>query len=105
MTAFVIGQMQIHSRGWMDAYFAVIPDVVEKHSGQFLVRGGDPEVLEGTAELPDAAFVIQFPDRTHAKGFWNSDAFQKLAQLRRTGSTLNAILVDKLAQKTGNAKT
>jgi uncharacterized protein (DUF1330 family) len=97
MTAFVIGQMQIHSRDWMEEYFSEIPKVVQAHSGHFLVRGGDPERMEGDAQLPDAAFIIEFPDRAHAKLFWNSDAFQKLAVVRRSGSTLNAILVDKIS--------
>jgi uncharacterized protein (DUF1330 family) len=88
--------MQIHSRDWMDEYFKSIPGVVAAHSGRFLVRGGDPAALEGDDPLPDAAFIIEFPDRTHAQDFWASDAFQKLAVLRRSGSTLNAILVDAL---------
>ena len=96
MTAFVIGQMHIHSRDWMEEYFAKIPAVVSDNLGKFMVRGGDPEHLEGDSKLPDAAFIIEFPDRAHAKKFWDSDGFQKLAQLRRSGSTLNAILVDKL---------
>lgn len=98
MSAFVIGQMNIHSRDWMDAYFSEIPHVVAAHKGRFLVRGGSPERLEGENSLPDAAFIIAFPDRAHAGAFWNSDAFQKLAVLRRSGSTLNAILVDGLDQ-------
>ncbi|BBU57007.1 hypothetical protein KU6B_32720 [Mameliella alba] len=52
MGAFVIGQMQIHSRDWMEAYFAKIPAVVAAHSGEFLVRGGAPEHLEGTIPCP-----------------------------------------------------
>ncbi|MBO6866034.1 MAG: DUF1330 domain-containing protein [Thalassococcus sp.] len=96
MAAFVIGRMQIHSRDWMSEYFDKIPHVVADHKGQFLVRGGDPEGLEGDDLLPDAAFIIEFPDRDHARTFWNSDEFQELAVLRRSGSTLNAILVDKL---------
>jgi uncharacterized protein (DUF1330 family) len=97
MTAFIIGQMQIHNRDWMGEYFSKIPAVVDQHSGKFLVRGGNPESMEGDDALPDAAFIIEFPDRSFAKGFWRSKEFQELAVLRRTGSTLNAVLVDKLA--------
>lgn len=97
MTAFVIGQMQIHTRDWMEEYYSKIPEVVALHRGQFLVRGGDPESLEGDNTLPDATFIIEFPNRDFAKDFWKSKEFQSLAVLRRTGSTLNAILVDKLA--------
>lgn len=96
MTAYIIGQMEIHSRSWMEEYFAKIPEVVASHKGVFRVRGGNPERLEGDKALPDAAFIIEFPDRDHATSFWNSDAFQSLAVLRRSGSTLNAILTDAL---------
>ncbi|MBM2321306.1 MULTISPECIES: DUF1330 domain-containing protein [Marivita] len=96
MSAFVIGQMHIHSRDWMEEYFAKIPAVVSDNAGEFLTRGGDPEHLEGSNELPDAAFIIEFPDRDRARKFWNSDEFQSLAVLRRSGSSLNAILVDRL---------
>ncbi len=97
MAAFVIGQMKIQSRDWMEAYFDKIPEVVAAHEGRFLVRGGNPERLEGEHVLPDAAFVLEFPDRDHARAFWQSDAFQQLAVLRRSGSVLIAILVDALA--------
>lgn len=96
MSAFVIGQMEIHSRDWMEAYFAEIPDVVAAHQRAFVVRGGAPEPLEGERAVPDAAFIIRFPDRDHARAFWSSDAFQRLAVLRRSGSTLNTALVDGL---------
>ena len=96
MAAFIIGQMQIHSRDWMDAYFSKIPEVIAAHGGRFLVRGGGPERMEGESALPDAAFVIEFADRMSAQRCWQSAEFQALAALRRTGSTLNAILVDRL---------
>ncbi|GAB5431679.1 MAG: DUF1330 domain-containing protein [Epibacterium sp.] len=96
MTAYIIGQLQIQSRDWMEEYYAKVPQVLEAHGGRFLVRGGDPARMEGRDPTPDAAVVLEFPDRAHAEAFWNSDAFQALAQLRRTGSSLNAILVDKL---------
>ncbi|UMA64370.1 DUF1330 domain-containing protein [Roseivivax marinus] len=96
MPAFIIGQMTIQSRDWMEEYFSRIPDLVARHNGTFRVRGGDPALLEGDDPLPDAAFIIEFPDREHALSFWNSDEFQTLAVLRRSGSSLNSIVVDGL---------
>ncbi|MFC4215937.1 DUF1330 domain-containing protein [Pseudophaeobacter arcticus] len=96
MAAFVIGQMMIQSRDWMEEYFSKIPEVVQQHQGVFRVRGGNPLRMEGESPVPDAAFIIEFPDREHGEAFWNSDEFQSLAVLRRSGSTLNAILVDAL---------
>jgi uncharacterized protein (DUF1330 family) len=88
--------MEIHNRDWMEAYFSKVPELIAAHKGFFLVRGGDPKVLEGPDPVPDAVFVIEFPDRDHAESFWNSPEFQPLITLRQSGSTLNAILVDKI---------
>ncbi len=96
MRAFVIGQMEIHNSDWMAEYFSIVPSLIQEHSGEFLVRGGDPTTLEGDDRLPDAAFVIEFPDRASALGFWNSEEFRPLVMLRQIGSSLNAILVDGL---------
>ncbi len=95
MSALIIGQMEILNQDWMDEYFSKVPKLIESYSGTFLVKGGNPEKLEGTNTLPDAAFIIEFPDRDHANAFWNSDAFKPLIKLRQTGSKLNAILVDR----------
>jgi uncharacterized protein (DUF1330 family) len=89
--------MQIHSCDWMDEYFSKVPSLIESHSGRFLVRGGNPTKLEGEEVLPDAVFVLEFPDREHALSFWDSEEFQPLIILRQSGSTLNAVMVDSLS--------
>ncbi|MGO1120361.1 DUF1330 domain-containing protein [Rhodovibrionaceae bacterium A322] len=99
MVAYVIGRMTIHTRDWMDAYFAEVPDLIEKHGGRFLVRGGDPQRLEGQEVLPDATFVIRFDSKEAALGFWNSEEFAPLVALRQTGSHLEAMLVEGVPQE------
>ncbi|MCH7942947.1 MAG: DUF1330 domain-containing protein [Proteobacteria bacterium] len=96
MKAFIIGRMKIHSRDWMEEYFSKVPDLIKAHSGCFVVRGGDPKRLEGEENLPDAVFILEFPSRDHALGFWNSDEFKPLIKLRQTGSSLEAMVVDSL---------
>ncbi len=96
MKAYIIGRMKIHSRDWMEEYFPKAPDLIKAHSGRFVVRGGDPKRLEGEEGLPDAAFILEFPSRNHALGFWNSDEFKPLIKLRQTGSSLEAMVVDSL---------
>lgn len=86
--------MTIHSREWMDQYFAEVSTLIESYGGKFVVRGGDPQTLEGAEALPDAAFVLEFPSREQATAFWNSPEFKPLIRLRQTGSHLEAMLVD-----------
>jgi len=92
MTAYVVGRMQIQSRDWMEEYFSKVPALIEAHGGVFLVKGGEPECLEGDEAIPDAAFIIKFATRDAAQGFWNSEEFAPLIKLRQTGSLLQAQL-------------
>ncbi len=94
MPAYVIGRMKIHHREWMDEYFSKVPGLIESHGGKFVVRGGNPQTLEGRETLPDAAFILEFPTRDQALAFWHSAEFAPLIQLRQTGSRLEAMLVD-----------
>jgi uncharacterized protein (DUF1330 family) len=94
MSVFMIGRMEIHTRDWVEEYFAKVPAIIESFGGRFVVRGGDPSRLEGAAPLPDAVFVLEFPDRDRAEAFWHSDAFAPLVTLRQSGSSLEALLVD-----------
>ena len=96
MKAYIIGRMKIQSREWTQEYFSKVPLLIEEHGGHFLVRGGNPHLLEGNESLPDATFIIEFPSRNHALSFWASDEFQPLIKLRQSGSTLEAMLVDRL---------
>ncbi len=96
MPAYVIGRMKIHHREWMDEYFSNVPGFIEGHGGKFVVRGGNPQTLEGQESLPDAVFILEFPTRDQALAFWHSAEFAPLIQLRQTGSQLEAMLVDGL---------
>ncbi|MBG6158403.1 uncharacterized protein (DUF1330 family) [Labrenzia sp. EL_159] len=69
MTASIVGRMAIHNRDWMDEYFTKVPSLIEAQGGEFLVRGGEPQVLEGDEDAPNAAFVIRFPSRDAALAF------------------------------------
>ena len=94
MPAYIVGRMRIHEREWMDEYFAEVPGVVEQYKGRFLVRGGNPQRLEGEESVPDATFVVEFPTREDAQAFWVSPEFAPLIKLRQTGSRLEAMVVD-----------
>lgn len=94
MSAYVITTMEIHSSEWVDEYFAKIPHVILAHGGRFVARCNDVERLEGDSATPDGAFILQFSDRAQARAFWNSEEFKYLRNLRNSGSTVQALLVD-----------
>jgi uncharacterized protein (DUF1330 family) len=67
--------------------------VVAGHGGRFLVRGGAVEVLEG--DWPwERCVVIEFPDIDAARGWYESDDYAPLRELRQSASRTQLILVE-----------
>ncbi|GAB5467647.1 MAG: hypothetical protein Kilf2KO_06770 [Rhodospirillales bacterium] len=96
MTAYIIAQIEVTDPDAYSLYTAQTPGVVAAHGGTFIVRGGDPEVLEGS--LPGSRIVvIAFADRAAAQGFYNSDAYQEILPLRLAAATGAACIVDGVA--------
>ena len=73
-------------------YLRRIDATLEPFGGEFLVHGGDFDVMEGAWEGP--LIVIGFPDREHAHAWYKSDAYQQILALRTDSSRSDIILVD-----------
>jgi uncharacterized protein (DUF1330 family) len=68
-------------------------DVVAKHGGRFVVRGGRQEILEGDY-APVRVVVIEFPDMDAARGWYESDDYAPLRELRRSASDTDILVVE-----------
>jgi uncharacterized protein (DUF1330 family) len=73
-------------------YLRRIDATLEPFGGRFIVHGGDFQVVEGS--WPGYLIVIEFPDRTHAHGWYTSDAYQEVLALRTGHSRSDIILID-----------
>jgi uncharacterized protein (DUF1330 family) len=68
-------------------------DVVAAHGGRFVVRGGRQEILEGDY-APVRVVVIEFPDLDAARGWYESDDYAPLRELRRGASKTDIYVVE-----------
>jgi uncharacterized protein (DUF1330 family) len=71
-------------------------DTLEPYDGRFIVRGGETECVEGSWDV-DRTVVIEFPSMEQARAWYHSDAYQKLATVRREASTADFVLVEGVA--------
>ena len=94
MAAYIVGRLQITHLDWVAEYIPKVSRLISEHGGRFLVRRGDPVQIEGDEPAPDAAIIIEFPDRDAALRFWNSPEFVPLVELRQSGSRMEATLLD-----------
>jgi uncharacterized protein (DUF1330 family) len=67
--------------------------VVAEHGGRFVARGGTHVVLEGEWN-PKRLVIIEFPDLDAARGWYESDGYAPLRELRRSASVTDIVVVD-----------
>jgi uncharacterized protein (DUF1330 family) len=67
-------------------------DAVARHGGRFVARGGEQEILEGDYS-PLRVVIIEFPELEAAKGWYHSDDYAPLRELRRSASTTDIFVV------------
>jgi uncharacterized protein (DUF1330 family) len=68
-------------------------DAVAKHGGRFIVRGGRHEILEGDY-APVRVVIIEFADLDAARGWYESDDYAPLRELRRSASNTDIVVVE-----------
>jgi uncharacterized protein (DUF1330 family) len=66
---------------------------VAKHNGRFIARGGQLAILEGDYE-PIRVVIIEFRDLAAAKGWYESDDYAPLRELRRSASDTDIFVVE-----------
>jgi uncharacterized protein (DUF1330 family) len=91
---YVIVEMKITDPEGYKAYMAPAAASVKTAGGEYLVRGGRHEALEGDW-LPARVAVLRFPSYEHAKGWYDGEQY-RAARLNREGRTeyFNMVLVE-----------
>jgi len=91
--AYLVLDLAIHDWEGFRPYVAAIPAFIEKHGGQYIVRGVEPTVMEGDWS-PQRVVVIEFPARENAQAFLADPDCQDLFRIRHTTTTSKLVLVD-----------
>lgn len=92
--AYIIVDMQISDMEQYKQYMAAAPAAVKAAGGEYLVRGGRFEVMEGHWQ-PARVAMLRFPSFEQAKAFYDGEMY-KAARAKRAGATqfFNMILVE-----------
>ena len=95
--AYILVDMQITDMAQYQQYMAQAPAAVAAAGGEYLVRGGAFEVLEGQWQ-PSRIAMLRFPSYPQAKAFYDGEMYQA-ARARRLGATqfFNMVLVEGVA--------
>ncbi len=95
--AYLVVDMKISDPEQYKHYMAAAPAVVAQHGGEYLVRGGQLEVMEGHWQ-PARVAVLRFPSFEQAKAFYTSEAYGAVRGKRANATEFfNAVLVEGVA--------
>ena len=94
MPAYAIAQVQMRDPSWVKEYGPKTEELIKKHGGHFIVRGGKMEKLEGQGALPSVTVVIEFPSVAAAKAWYNDPEYGPMIKLRQTGSDAELMVVE-----------
>ncbi len=92
--AYIIVDMQISDVEQYKQYMAAAPAAVAAAGGEYLVRGGKFEALEGQWN-PKRVAMLRFPSYDKAKAFYDGELYSQ-ARAKRKGATefFNMVLVE-----------
>ena len=93
MAAYIIVHIEVTDPETFETYRQQVPAIIERHGGEYLVRGGAMEVLEGDWPLPRVV-VLKFPSMDQAKAWHASAEYEGPKALRQSASKGNMIVVE-----------
>jgi len=95
--AYIIVDMLITDMAQYQQYMAEAPAAVAAAGGEYLVRGGRFEALEGQWQ-PSRIAMLRFPSYAAAKAFYDGEMY-RAARAKRLGATefFSMVLVEGVA--------
>ncbi|WP_417321009.1 DUF1330 domain-containing protein [Emcibacter sp.] len=93
MSAYIIGSLIVKDWDWYREYRNVTEPLVAKHGGRYLVKGGNPETVEGSAPQAHAVVMIEFPDRQSAMNWYNDPEYVLMIDLRQKSNVLTELML------------
>ena len=85
MPAYWVARSKINDSVEYKKYTDLVPDIVARHGGKFLARGGNYRIMEGPEKF-HRFIVIEFPTLEQGVACFNSPEYQEAAAFRRGGA-------------------
>ena len=93
MKAYLVLDLTVNDFNGFRKYVAEIPAFIARHSGQYIVSGGEQKTIEGDWK-PERLVIIEFPARENAEAFLDDPEIQDLFEVRHRTTTSRLVLAD-----------
>jgi uncharacterized protein (DUF1330 family) len=86
-----MANVQVNDPQAYSEYTAQVPGTLEKYGGRFIVRGGEPQVMEGSS-LPRMV-VIEFSSTEQANTWYHSPEYQAILPIRQRNAQTSFLVI------------
>jgi uncharacterized protein (DUF1330 family) len=93
MSAYLIAMVRVDDPETYRKYTARTPEIIKRHGGKFLVRGGEVEAIEGEP-FRDRLVLLEFPSKEHVKSFYTSPEYRDIMKYRHDSSDSRFLLAE-----------
>ena len=93
MAGYVIADVDVTDPELFAEYRKLVSATVDQYGGQYLVRGGESEVVEGDW-TPHRTVVIEFESFERAREWYHSDDYAPALKMRLDSANSSVIIVD-----------
>lgn len=93
MAAYVIYRGEILDAERYEEYKTQVAPNIISSGGRYLIRGGDPDVLEGDPPV-GRTVVLEFATRQAALDWYRSDEYSEIRKLREGAARASIYIVD-----------
>ncbi len=91
MAGYIVADIEVTDPGEYQKYAQQTAATLERYGGKFLVRGGQPETLEGDRNSKRVV-IIEFPSVEHAKSWYNSPEYSAIKGMRHRSAVSNILI-------------
>ena len=92
MSGFAIFNIEVKKPEEYKEYIEKVKPVAEKFGAEYIVRGGENQVIEGTWQHPRTV-VMKFPSYEKALEWYNSEEYKPIKQIRLDNAKTNGIII------------
>ena len=93
MAAYLIVQVDVTDPDTFEEYKKQVPGTLAAYGGEYIVRGGEIDVLEGEWPMPRLV-IIRFSSMAQARKWYRSPEYEGPHKLREASARANLVLVD-----------
>lgn len=94
MAAYVITSVIATDPEKFGQYINHIQGLIDKHGGEYIVRGPVSHSIEGQAAENEKIIVSKFADKASALAYYADPIYQAGKQMRKGAGTVKALLVE-----------